>query len=104
MINKKYELYVGLFDEDSKKQEIDTISAYKILQKEAMERFDGATLTSSTGIYKHEDGTIVVEPTLKIELLFCSKEAVKDYVNFIKKVLNQESVAVQVSEIDSDLW
>lgn len=60
--NPKFTLYMGLNDKDSKQQEISTLDAYKITANAIMKYFGGATITESTGIYKHADtGTFVVE-------------------------------------------
>ena len=66
-----------------------------------------STITEGRGIYKHEDGTVVSETSLIVELLdFCNaldKGWIKSKINQIKTLLNQESVAVQYQEVDSEL-
>ena len=66
---QKYTLYLGLNDKDTKKQEIATIEAYKITTNLLTSYTDGATIFEANGIYKHNDGNITIEKTLKIELL-----------------------------------
>lgn len=63
----KFTLFVGLNDKDSKKQEISTLNAYKIVYNLIASDFGGGTISEATGIYKHDDGTIVTEITLRIE-------------------------------------
>jgi hypothetical protein len=101
---KKFTLYIGLNDKDTKIQQFSTVEAHKIVNQLALRYFDGATVGEATGIYKHEDGTFVTENTIRVELMFCEEADVKLFVNDIKKILNQESVAVQVQEITSELW
>jgi uncharacterized membrane-anchored protein YitT (DUF2179 family) len=101
---EKYTLYVGLNDKDTKVQEIATLEAYKIINKLLLNYTDGATIFEAVGIYKHEDGSFVTENTLRIELMFIEKSAVKEIVENIKKILNQESVAVQREVVESELW
>lgn len=101
---EKFTLYVGLNDKDSKVQEVSTLEAYKIINKLLLSYTDGATIFEADGIYKHEDGTFVIEKTLRIELLFVEKSTVKKIVEEIKKLLNQESVAVQREVVESELW
>ena len=97
---KKYNLFLGLNDKDSKKQEISTLNAYKIL----MNYFSGATVTESTGFYKHEDGTIIIEKSLKIEILdFDNNFNLSQTVNDLKRLFNQESIAVEIQNINSQL-
>ena len=101
---KKITLYIGLNDQDSKVQEISTIDAYKVVSK-IIEV--GSTITEGRGIYRHEDGTVVSEVSLVVELLdfdnTLDKGWVKNKVDQIKTILNQESVAVQYQEVDSEL-
>lgn len=101
---KKITLYIGLNDKDSKVQEISTIDAYKVVSK-IIEV--GSTITEGRGIYRHEDGTVVSEVSLVVELLdfdnTLDKGWVKNKVDQIKTILNQESVAVQYQEVDSEL-
>lgn len=100
---KKFTLYLGLNDKDSKVQEISTLEAYKITQKILLSYVEGATIFESDGIYKHEDGTIVIEKTLKIELLFVEREVVDKIVKELKLAFNQESIALQYENITSEL-
>lgn len=100
----KFTLFVGLNDKDSKQQDISTINAYKIVSNLITSDFGGGTISEATGIYKHEDGTIVTEITLRIELLFTTAEKVKNLVQDLKRVLNQESIAVQKDVVSSELW
>lgn len=97
---KKYNLYVGLNDKDSKRQEISTLDAYKVM----MNYFDGATITEATGFYKHDDGTLIIEKSLKVEILdFNDDFNLKASVADLKKLFNQESIAVQIEEVNSQL-
>lgn len=101
---KKFTLYLGLNDKDTKVQMISTLEAYKIVSNILARDFGGGTIYEAQGIYKHDDGTIVFEKTLRIEILFAGREQVRILVEQLKKMFNQESVAVQEETIDSDLW
>ena len=101
---KKFTLYMGLNDKDSKVQKISTLEAYKVVSNIIAAEFGGGTIFEAQGIYKHDDGTVVFEKTLRIELLFAAKEKVKELVEQLKRMFNQESIAVQEESIDSDLW
>ena len=101
---KKFTLYLGLNDKDSKQQEISTIEAYKVVSNLISKDFDGGTIFEAKGIYKHEDGTIITETTLRIELLFAEQIKVKELCNTLKAIFNQESIAVQEEAINSELW
>lgn len=101
---KKFTLYLGLNDKDSKQQEIATVEAYKIVSNLISSDFDGGTIFEAKGIYKHENGEIVTETTLRIELLFTEAVKVKALCETLKKLFNQESIAVQEEVINSELW
>lgn len=101
---KKFTLYLGLNDKETKKQEISTIDAYKVVTGLIANRFGGGTIFEARGIYKHDNGVdIVVETTFKIELLFTTREAVVDFIGTLKRVFNQESIAMVVEDINSEL-
>lgn len=106
----KATIFVGLNDKKTKLQEISTLDAAKFIQREIVKEFEGGTISEATGIYRHQDGTgFVVENTLKIEILFfgSSKEearrAAVPFINRVKDFLNQETVALQLEEIESEL-
>ena len=71
---KKFTLYLGLNDKETKMQKIATVEAFKIVT------------------------------TLRIELLFAEAQDVRAFVETLKEIFNQESVAVQEEDIKSDLW
>lgn len=106
----KATIFIGLNDKESKLQEISTLEAAKFLQREIVKEFEGGTISEATGIYRHQDGSgFVVENTLKVEILFfgSSKEearrAVIPFINRVKDFLNQETAALQLEEIESEL-
>ena len=100
---EKFTLYLGLNDKDTKTQKIDILEAYKIVNNILLKYTDGATIFQANGIYKHDDGAVVVEQTLRIELLFVDKNTVKKIVDLLKITFNQESIIVQTQKIDSEL-
>ena len=100
----KYIIYVGLNDKDTKKQKIDTLSAYNLTNNILLNYVEGATVTQSKGIYKHQNGNVVIENTLIIELLFTDKQTVETIAKELKIALNQESIAIQKQTIESYLF
>ena len=90
---KKYTLYCGLNDKDSKRQEISTLEAAKVVRNACLHHANGATIFEADGIYRHEDGQQVVEECV-----------VRRIVDFLKAALNQESIAVQMQDVASVLW
>ena len=101
---KKHTLYLGLNDKITKTQKIDTIEAYKIAQNILTDYTNGATIYSATGIYRHNDGVIVIEQTLRIEILFSDDSTIRKICDILKTVFNQESIAIQSEIINSELY
>lgn len=95
---KKHVLTVGLFDKDSKRQEVTTIDAYKIITNIFTSENLCATILECQGIYKHDDGTVIVEPSLRIESADCTREQIKPCIAAIKAALNQESIMYEMIE------
>ena len=100
---KKFCLIVGLNDKDTKTQKISTLEAYKIAMNIILKYTNGATIYEASGYYKHDDGQIVIEKTLRIELLFIDKEQVLKIIDTLKMVFNQESIILQEETILSEL-
>ena len=101
---KKITLYVGLADKDTKTQKIDTLAAYGVINNILQA---DATISECRGIYTHEGGDVVIENTLEIVLLDFNGALSRAWIiakcDAIKAALNQESVAVQQEEINSEL-
>ena len=102
----KYTFFIGLNDKDTKVQTMSTIEAMRIVQRVFIKHeVDGATITSGQGIYTHDDGTIVAEETIIVQVFeFGSPIPVRDICDDLKLMLNQESIAVEKRETDSALY
>ena len=98
----KTTLYVGLNDKDKKVQLIDTVEACKIVTNIIMDIADGGTIYNATGIYKHDNGTIITENTLKIELINTPEQSIKAIIDTLKTVLNQESIIKETANTISE--
>lgn len=97
---KQFTIYLGLNDKDTKKQEVTTIDAYKIL----MNLLDGATINESTGFYKHNNGDLIIEKSLQIILIdFNNNLKINDICDQLKKLFNQEAVVLQETFINSKM-
>ena len=97
---KKIIIFLGLFDKDSKAQEISTLDAYKIASNLLTDIIGFGTITEAHGIYTHNDGTVVDEPTLRIEVSNIETEPMKRLAIALKQAFNQESVAFEVVNTD----
>ena len=98
----KTTLYIGLNDKDTKKQEVNTIEAIKLLTN-MLADIGGATIYEATGIYTHENGDIIIENTLRVELIAVNQEMLKYKIGLIKQILNQESIILQQENINTTI-
>lgn len=92
---KTFTIICGLNDKDTRKQEITTKEAQRRLASIVLDFADGATLTECNGIYRHNDGGIVFEKSIKIEIAGISKKAALTIARQAKAALNQESIYYQ---------
>ena len=100
----KFNLYVGLNDKDTKKQEIATLEAYKVVTNIiASNDVTGFTIYEANGYYVHDDKSISIEKSLKIEMMFIELDVIQNIIKDIKKALNQESIILQTEKIKSEL-
>lgn len=91
--------YVGTLDKDTLKREVTDDQVVAVLGA----CFDNYTVEKVMGIYTMQDGEhageVIVEDTFKVTLL-CQQDWSTDKINnvckFIKNMLNQESVAVEI--------
>lgn len=97
---QKIILFLGLFDKDSKAQEVSTLDAFKIASNLLTDIIGFGTITEAVGVYTHDDGTIVNEPTLRIEVSNVELEPMKRLAIALKQAFNQESVAFEVVHSD----
>lgn len=101
---QKFSLYVGLNDKTTKVQEISTIQAYKLITNIVVaNKVDGFTILEANGYYVHEDNSISIEKSLKIEFLFIDIEIIKKIIKDLKIALNQESIILQKENVTSEM-
>lgn len=96
-VNNKTMLAIGLFDKDTKRQEIPTEEAFNIVNKCLMECVEGATVYLGNGIYKHIDKTTVCEPSIIVLLYDVDKKTINNIINKLCKLLNQECIMQETS-------
>lgn len=94
----EYKVYFGLFDQETHKQEIRTEDALEMVSDYLANHFAGATVYSGYGVYRHDDGSTVKEPSLIVELLDVELDDVANMIAEIKYGLNQESVLISETE------
>lgn len=89
-------LYIGLNDKDTKRQEITNLDAKTEISRILFKYFpNGFTLQECQGMYKHKDGTVVCENTIKVIILDCNYINSLAAVDHLKRKLNQECIAIE---------
>lgn len=108
---KKYTFYIGLNDKDTKKQIVDTDASFSLIEKWSADVLWWATISEWRWVFKHEDGTIVCENCIIISTLCfdnvsnsetCSREKYINFAKKLKKEFNQESILMEVTDVDVD--
>lgn len=97
----RYTLTIGLFDKDTKKQKISSDMALRIVSDLVVQTVGYGTVYTGNGIYTHNNGSIVVEPSL---VYFVDGEEeeeskIKSLAWMIKKALNQESIMLEETAV-----
>lgn len=99
---KKTIFYIGLNDKETKAQKISTLEAADIINRLTLQYYGGATISNARGIYTHEDGRVVCEETIRVEVLDASEEKNRALAEDLKRVLNQESILVESQSVNFD--
>lgn len=100
----KYNIYVGMFDKDTKTQVLSNTEFLNTVRKVMRLKFiDNYTIYKCKGHYKHEDGKIVCEPSINIEIIEHENWSNFLYTEDLKRELcnslNQESILITKQEI-----
>ena len=98
---KKFTLYIGLNDKETKVQTIPTESAITLAENLLCEICGGATISQARGVYTHDDGTKVIENTLVCVVFGCDIETITRAAVKARDIFNQESVALESCEVNS---
>lgn len=101
-ISKKT-FYIGLNDQKTKTQLISTDSAVDYVANIMVDFAGGCTISTAKGYYKHIDGALCFENTIKCEVFFMDEETALKAIQIFKDAFNQETIALQRETVDSDL-
>lgn len=96
-----YTFSIGLFDKDTKKQEIPTVKAKKIIQNLTVKFLGFWTISNKNiGVYTHQNWEIVTEPSYEVNFKTQNPDhkAILEYVLNLKTKLNQESILVSYTK------
>ena len=100
----KYNIYIGMFAKDTKKQELsNTDFLNKVRKVMRLKDINNYTIYRCKGHYQHEDNTTVCEPSINVEIIEPENWSNYLYISNLKRMLrdslNQESVLITKQEI-----
>lgn len=96
-------LSIGLLDKESKRQEIETEKALEIISTDCLKMVSGVTIIPNCiGVYTHDNGKKVIELSIRCEFYGENVETIKQLARILCRELNQESIAFETVEIDSE--
>lgn len=96
-------LSIGLNDKKTKKQEIKTEDALEIIAIECLKMVNGVTIVPNCiGVYTHDNGEKVIEPSIHCEFYGENVETIKQLARILCGKLDQESIALETVEINSE--
>ena len=100
----RYNIYLGMFDRDTKQQEISNQDFLNTVRKiMRYHSIDNYTIYKCKGHYKHWDDTIVCEPSINIEFIdeyYYKKTDIELIKINLCKFLNQEDVLITRTEVE----
>ena len=91
---------IGMFDQVSKRQELTKADYLKVIEDEICKRDFCATILTEGiwGIYRHEDGTVVKEPSIRVEICGKTRREVLPMIRVFREKFNQESILYRYTE------
>ena len=95
----KYELYIGLKDQDSYEEIFDVNDFIKILSKICTNKELGFSLTTQLGGYSHNKG-YVTETSLRITLVGVSKKEVLEIGELLKELINTDTILITAEDCE----
>lgn len=101
MKSKRIDIYIGLGNQHIG-IDVETIDSFKSKLAKFFEEYKvDFSVIDQIGGYVREDGSYISEDSLRISLVGDTKdEDLKEFIDFIKKEYNQESVMVNIVDLD----
>lgn len=100
----KHTLTIGLFDKDEHAQVIAKNDAVNLILTAICKRDFCATVSTEGvyGVYRHTDGTVVVEPSIRVEIAGVERAAILPLIHELRVALNQECIMFESVETPID--
>lgn len=93
MKGTKYEIYVGLKDQDTYEEIFDPEIFTKVLAKVCHKKEIGFSLTTQLGGYTHNKG-YVTETSLRITLIGINEKEVHELGEYLKELINTDTILI----------
>lgn len=95
----KYEIYVGLKDQETYEEIFDPEIFAKVLAKKCHNKEIGFSLTTQLGGYTHNKG-YVTETSLRVTLIGVNEEEVNELGAYLKELINTDTILVTKEECE----
>ena len=89
----KYEIFIGLKDQDTYEEIFDPETFAKVLAKKCHNKQIGFSLTTQLGGYTHNKG-YVTETSLRITLIGINETEVNDLASYLKELINTDTILI----------
>ena len=83
---------VWLYDKDTKTQLWTNENALQFITSKVVECFWIGTITLGQWVYTHDDGQLVIEPSIIVSIITDEQPKDDEFIKTIKTTLNQESI------------
>lgn len=90
-----YNIYVGLNDKNTYKQEIKASEAMKKIKKIVTVEVGGATFSNAFGYWVDDLGNETKENSIVVKIVDCNDDKIESICTKINKALNQNCVMVE---------
>lgn len=98
-MSKKYEIYIGLKDQNTYIEKFSAEEFAKILSAHCSKKKIGFSLTTQLGGYSHNLG-YVTETSLRITLFGIEEEEMKKLAIDLKKIVNTDTIMITTEDTD----
>lgn len=98
-MSKKYEIYIGLKDQNTYIEKFSAEDFARILSEHCSKKKIGFSLTSQLGGYSHNLG-YVTETSLRITLFGIEEEEMKKLAIELKKTVNTDTIMITSEETE----
>lgn len=103
MLSKRYDIYLGCNSKFDKSKEDLSGFTRKIVEKILSKYEMGFSITDQLGGYTHEDGTYILENSLKISVIGdIDSNDVNHFIHDLKHFFEQESILISIQTVGTE--